>query len=202
MFQCLCLFPLLTIEINTLIQTGLLGDRRKGGDVQRTLMLRTPFPQSRCANGNKQFRNRHMKYSTLLFGGWNALQVGRVFLSLPVFLPSPLRLHCSVARQSSEPHVRTRLSARRDLLRQEEKISIRVLGNATGWTWEGPRGRGTDPVTKRNRAEFPANRTGSRASNKRFSQCTFQRGKCNLKVAGKTDGALTFEQHEQQIVFK
>lgn len=29
MFQCLCLFPLLTIEINTLVQTGLLGDRRK-----------------------------------------------------------------------------------------------------------------------------------------------------------------------------
>lgn len=146
-----------------------------------------------------------MKYSTLLFGGWNALQVGRGFFVSSCFPPissSPLRLRCGRERQSSEPHVRTRLSARRDLLRQEEKISIRVLGNATVWTWEGPRGRGTDPVTQRNRTEFPANGAGSRASNKRFSQCTFQRGKCSLKVAGKTDGALTFEQHQQQIVFK
>lgn len=48
-----------------------------------------------------------MKYLTLLFGGQNALQVGRIFLSLPVFLPSPHHLCVSTVARRDRGQSRT-----------------------------------------------------------------------------------------------
>lgn len=128
----------------------------------------------------KLFLNLHMKYSTLLFRGWNYLQVGSMFFFFFLFISSH---HLWEAKQSPELHVHTRMSALvDDLLRQEEQISIRVLGNTRVLTWCV--GGGYMDAGQTQFSDFSASRTSSLTSNKRF--CTFQWGKCSLQVDGCT----------------
>lgn len=125
------------------------------------------------------------------------------FWSLPVFLPAPH--HLCVSAAAKRDRAQSRMFAHGC---QPGVICYGRKKRFPSESWEmQPCGRGRGLVDA-GRTQLPRETarsfqpTGSRASNKRFSQCTFQRGKCKLKVAGKTDGALTFEQHEQQIVFK
>lgn len=123
---------------------------------------------------------------------------GKVFFVSPCFPPipsSPLRLHCSEERQSCSGCQPGVICYGRKKRFPSESWEMQPCGRGRGLV-----DAGRTQLPRETARSFQP--TGSRASNERFSQCTFQRGKCNLKVAGKTDGALTFEQHEQQIVFK